>query len=676
MKRDANPTTGVTARRTRPSSVLPRRGRRLPALLGIIALALLAGCFQSGPPPEVTLAAPNRVMHGFTQAQVQVTAPGAWTLEVLPTDTTLSGGVTTSPSGGNGAGTATVIVNAAAMPRVPVTFRLRLTATAAGKQIVRTSEEFTFSYPDVNGVVEGGPNALGVLGGLGVSSREAPITPASTPDPRLQALETTTLIVGLEPTGVVLGIEGVSGARLDSAKLEVASALTSLGLATTSDPFDEANLTLVTVPTGSAEAAAAALRATPGVRYVDFPRLLEPASNDPLRSQQWNLDQLGVEPLWGVAGGGGVTIAVLDLGFMPHHPDLFANVLGTYDAVLGGPIQAPVAACATHGTHVAGIAAAVTNNGEGVAGVAPYAKLLLVNLGDARLADCAMNTSTLINAIQYVTNNGAPRAEVINMSLGGASDFGSGVRDALAAAADLGISLVAAAGNTVDNGKCPPAPRPVNYPAAYPTVLAVAATDPDGTHSCYSNVGPQLFIAAPGGSLTEGVLSTVVTFPGAIPDYGPETGTSMAAPAVAGVIAMLRSAMPTASAAQVAAAIQDSASDRGAVGRDSQYGYGFINPAGAYDALIGSPPPPPVPVTDLILRVPGYPDALLDADGIFTLLYAAPGPLTIEVGSDDNGNGILGEPGEWYGAQTIDVGFGVFAPDPGNVVNIVVALVP
>lgn len=671
MNRDANPTPGMAAARTRPWGVLPWRGRRLPALLGMIVLVLLAGCFQSGPPPEVTLVAPTRVMHGFTQAQVQATAPGAWTLEVLPTDTTLSGGITTSPSSGNGASAATVIVNAAAMPRVPVTFRLRLTATAAGKQIVRNSEEFTFSYPDVNGVVEGGPHTLSVLG---VGQREPLSTAAFAPDPRLQPLEYTTLIVGLEPTGVVLGVEGVSPARLDGAKLEVASALTSLGVAATSDPFDEANLTLVTVPTATAETAAAALRATPGVRYVDFPRLLEPASNDPLRPQQWNLDQLGVEPLWGVAGGG-VTIAVLDQGFMPHHPDLFANVVGTYDAVLGGPIQAPIAACETHGTHVAGIAAAVTNNGEGIAGVAPYAKLLLVNLAAVSSMGCQMNTVALIDAIKYVTNGSNPRADVINMSLGTKGDLGPGVRDALAAAANRGISLVAAAGNTTTD--CPaPTTEPIFYPAAYPTVLAVAATDPDGMHSCYSHSGPQMFIAAPGGSLTQGVLSTIVTFPDANPEYGPETGTSMAAPAVAGVIAMLRSAKPDATAAQVAAAIRDSAIDRGAPGYDPAYGYGFIDPSGAYDALIGEPPPPPVPVTDLILRVPGYPDALLDADGIFTLLFAAPGPLKIEAGSDDNGNGILGEPGEWYGSQAIDVAFGLFAPDPGNVVTIVVQQVP
>ncbi|MCC6311704.1 MAG: hypothetical protein IT345_12430, partial [Trueperaceae bacterium] len=73
---------------------------------------------------------------------------------------------------------------------------------------------------------------------------------------------------------------------------------------------------------------------------------------------------------------------------------------------------------------------------------------------------------------------------------------------------------------------------------------------------------------------------------------------------------------------------------------------------------------------------PGYPDALLDADLAFTLLEAAPGPLVVEVGSDDNGNGTLGEPGEWYGTATLTVRFGLTAPDPANRVTVTVARVP
>src|SRR5690606_21260613 len=162
----------------------------------------------------------------------------------------------------------------------------------------------------------------------------------------------------------------------------------------------------------------------------------------------------------------------------------------TYDAVTGGS-SVTFTNCGTHGTHVAGIAAAVANNGEGVAGVAPQAKLLLVNVGNAAKTDCVMSTEWLIKALEYVTNGGSPRAQVVNMSLGNNSgaDLGSGVRAAIQATATAGVSLVAAAGNTA-NGACPAGhtTQPIMYPARYPQVMAIGATKPGMTRACYSHV--------------------------------------------------------------------------------------------------------------------------------------------------------------------------------------------
>lgn len=668
MKRDGNP---------EPAAATARRPRF--ALIVLAASLALASCQQPAPPAVVRLDTPTLDLDGFTQARVQVTAPGSWTLEAI-TAPGLGFAVTTSPSSGSGPRQVTVAVDPTAMPRLEdSTFRLRLTAVDGGKELVRTSGDFTFSYPEVTGRVTGGPGPTAI--GLGLTADEPLSTAASTPssDPELASAPTTTLIVGLEPTGLVVSEAGAEVGGMAAAELRVSSTLMRLGLAVAADPFAAASLTLVTVPTDRAEAAAEALRATPGVRYVDFPRLLHPASSDPYRGLQWNLDALGVEPLWGVAGGDGVTIAILDQGFLPDHPDLAANVVGTYRASLGGgPMQAPVPVCGSHGTHVAGIAAAVTNNNVGIAGVAPYAKLLLVDLGTPQSTDCPMTSAALIKALEYVVGDGAPRAQVINMSLGADGDLGPGVRSAVRAAADAGIVLIASAGNDV--APCPAATtKAIAFPAAYPEVLAVAATTPAGDRACYSQSGPQMFVAAPGGALSptqDEVLSAVVTFPGAAPDYGYMAGTSMASPAVAGVVAMLLSADPTATPARLRDAIATTATDLGAPGHDPEYGYGLIDAAGAYDALLGQPPTPPTPIEGLILRVPGYPDSALDPDGLFTLLNAAPGPLTVEAGTDDNGNGILGEPGEWYGRATVVVSFGAFGPNPGNHLTISVAQVP
>lgn len=659
--------------------------------LGALLLALV-GCFDTAP-QVVELAVPVLEMNGFTRSSVTVTAPGAWTMDVLPVDPTVRGAITLSRSGGTDSMSVDVNVDATAMPRIDQAFQLRLVAKVRGGEVVRTSDTVTFSYPDVVGTVavvpEGAAGPLGVgyaaarggtdargrvaaLGGANADDLDAPLDPTA---------PTTTLIVGLEPRGVVLSQDGRVAGSPASPALAVATALADMGFGGAgTDAFEGANLTLVEVPTRAAAAAAAALRATPGVSYVEFPRPLYPASNDPYRHEQWNLDELAVEPLWYSASGAGTTIAVIDSGFFPAHPDLFANVVGTYDAVTGGS-SVTFTNCGAHGTHVAGIAAAVANNGEGVAGVAPHAKLLLVNVGNAAQANCAMNTAWLIKALEYVTNGGDPRAQVVNMSLGDASgaDLGSGVRAAIQATAAAGVSLVAAAGNTA-SGACPSGftTQPIMYPARYPQVLAVAATRPGMTRACYSHAGPEMFVAAPGGAgpgapgdVDQQVLSTV-----AGDGYGVMAGTSMASPAVAAVIAMLRGAVPSASASQVADAIADTALDLGDPGRDSWYGYGFVDAQGAYTQLVGEPPEPPEPVTGLLLRVPGYPDALLDADLAFTLLEAAPGPLVVEVGSDDNGNGTLGEPGEWYGTATLTVRFGLTGPDPANRVTVTVARVP
>lgn len=138
----------------------------------------------------------------------------------------------------------------------------------------------------------------------------------------------------------------------------------------------------------------------------------------------------------------------------------------------------------------------------------------------------------------------------------------------------------------------------------------------------------------------------------------------MAAPVVAGVVALLKSAAPGASNEEIRQAIIDGARDLGSPGRDSQFGYGLINAVDSYEALSGASEPPsepPLPPDRTMWLFfpdfPGTPPAALDEDGLFTITHVPTGPFRIVVGTDDNENGDFQDPGELYGAVTVDVRF-------------------
>jgi serine protease len=311
------------------------------------------------------------------------------------------------------------------------------------------------------------------------------------------------------------------------------------------------------------EAAAAAVRQAQGAAgtlAVDVDSrvsiLSDPLpSNDTYRSQQWALTRLAAESTWQVSQGAGVTVAVIDTGVSPE-PDLAAQLLPGYDWVAG--TAGGTADGEGHGTHVAGIIAAVAGNGIGVAGLAPKAKILplraLDNFGSGYESDIA-------SAIIYAADHGAG---VINMSLGGDS-ASTMLRDAVAYAQSMDVVVVAAAGNSKTEGNA------VSYPAAYPDVLAVGATDVSDAAASFSNTGSYLKLAAPG-------VEIASTFPGG---YAYESGTSMASPYVAAAAALVRSAAPALSATATAAALTVTATDRGAKGRDDVFGSGIVNPLAA-----------------------------------------------------------------------------------------------
>lgn len=253
--------------------------------------------------------------------------------------------------------------------------------------------------------------------------------------------------------------------------------------------------------------------------------------DDPCFRYQWHLTQAGVPTAWPHARGRGVVVAVIDTG-VSRVPDLAgAELTAGYNFVAD---HADAADDHGHGTHVAGTIAQSTNNGRGVAGVAFEASIMPLKVLSARGSG---SMAAIAQAIRWAADHGA---HVINLSLGGPFPVET-IRRAIGYARDRGVVVVAAAGND-GRGK-------VGYPARYPGVLAVAATQFDERTTFYSNWGPQIDLAAPGGNirvdqngdgLPDGVLqNTVVPGDPARTGYLLFMGTSMASPHVAGAAALL-----------------------------------------------------------------------------------------------------------------------------------------
>ncbi len=286
---------------------------------------------------------------------------------------------------------------------------------------------------------------------------------------------------------------------------------------------------LMAIPVG--ELAAMATPA-PGTRWEGYP-------NDPRYKFQWHLDQIHMPEAWKLATGEGVVVAVLDTGVAYEAYGKYHQVedLAGVTFVKGFDFVGNDAHANDdhgHGTHVTGTIAQATHNGTGVAGVAVGAKIMpLKVLG----GDGSGSVAGIADAIRYAADNGA---QVINMSLGGPLPSRV-LKKACAYAIEKGVTIVAAAGNESRSK--------VGYPAAYPGVIAVAATQFDESTTFYSNSGKDVDIAAPGGNtrvdqnndgMPDGVLqNTIVIGDPTKSDYFGYMGTSMASPHVAGVAALV-----------------------------------------------------------------------------------------------------------------------------------------
>ena len=319
-----------------------------------------------------------------------------------------------------------------------------------------------------------------------------------------------------------------------------------------------------------------------------------PFANAPFE-WQWAATRANAVPESVLRAAGGITIAIVDTGADVTAPDLAAKVPATH-SILNGSTN--VRDRNGHGTFVASLAAGSVTNGEGIAGFGGDARLLIVKAGGA---DGSFTDVDEAAAIVYAVDQGA---KIINLSLGG-TETSITERRAVEYATAHGVLLVAAAGNEYLDG------NPVEYPAALlqppgssgvgGVGLSVGASTKRGTRASFSNTGTHLSLAAPGeqvlGALSS--RSSPLVYPRfALPSsdsglYGYSSGTSFAAPQVAGAAALVWGAKPTATAAEVAEILERTAS--GAGRWNPSLGYGVIDVASAVAAALGTSAPDAFP---------------------------------------------------------------------------------
>jgi thermitase len=348
----------------------------------------------------------------------------------------------------------------------------------------------------------------------------------------------------------------------------------NLNAASAANAIPSLDVLKVPVKSGQELAEIAALRSNPDVLYAEpdyIARAQPTAPNDPYYGSQWGLSKINAPAAWDMTtGNSSVIIAIVDTGIDLTHPDFSCAgklTAARWNFVAGNNSPNDDNG---HGTHVAGIAAACGNNGVGVAGVAWGVRLMPVKVLDSSGSGYY---SDIAAGIIYAADNGA---KVVNLSLGGTGSSTT-LADAIQYAHDHGVLVVAAAGNCAQDGsQCGNSSNPIMYPAAYPAVLAVAATDSGDHWASFSEHRPYVGVAAPG----VGIYST---FLGG--GYQSLTGTSMASPHVSGLAALLWSFAPALSVDQVESAIESTADDLGTPGKDDYYGYGRINAGRALSSL-------------------------------------------------------------------------------------------
>ena len=321
------------------------------------------------------------------------------------------------------------------------------------------------------------------------------------------------------------------------------------------------------------EAVERALRQHPQFEFVERNGILtlDTVPNDSLYPSEWHLPKISAPGAWDLTNGSPtVIIAIVDTGVDATHPDLAAKLIPGFNLFNNNSDTSDIYG---HGTMVAGVAAAVTNNGAGVSSVAWLNPIMPIRITDASLV---VYYSTVANGITWAADHGA---KVVNVSVSGVAGS-STITSAANYARSRGALVVAAAGNCGCLDSTP----------ANSALISVSATDPSDALAGFSSRGAYVDVAAPG----VGVYTT--TRGGG---YGAPSGTSVASPVAAGVVALIWSANPALAPDQVEAILKASTDDRGATGYDTAFGYGRVN---AYQAVLQAlaTPGTPAPAPDTI----------------------------------------------------------------------------
>lgn len=349
---------------------------------------------------------------------------------------------------------------------------------------------------------------------------------------------------------------GVSAGELDKAvKAHGGKSAEKLG---------QSNLHVVMLPPGlSEEDAVEKFSRRPEFKFaeLDYKATVALAVTDPYIGSAWHIGKIGATSAWDSSQGTGVTIAILDTGVAVTHPDLKDRMVAGYNAVNGGT---DVTDLCGHGTAAAGAAAATTNNGLGVAGIAGAARIMPIQISYKDSTGCHAYASTIAKGITWAADHGA---RVANVSFVGIANSSS-VRSASNYMKNKGgLVFISAGNNNRDEGVAPD----TGY-------IIVSATDNYDNRASFSSWGSFVSLAAPG----TGIWTTTSTL-----GYTTKSGTSFSSPISAGVAGLLMAARPDLSSAQIESLIFKTAVDLGAAGRDPIFGYGRVNAAAAMTAARG-----------------------------------------------------------------------------------------
>jgi len=353
------------------------------------------------------------------------------------------------------------------------------------------------------------------------------------------------------------------GARAGLSDAELARILTTHGAK--ARRIGKSDLHIVDLPgKGSEQSVAALLAKHPQLKFAEQDRRVTPAfaANDPYLGSQWHLSKVGASSAWDMGQGAGVTIAILDSGVDGTHPDLSSRMVTGWNFYDNNSNTTDVTG---HGTAVAGAAAASLNNGTGVAGLSGQAKIMPVRISDT---NGYAYWSTVATALTWAADNGA---RVANISFGGVSGSSTVQSSAQYMKSKGGLVVAAAGNNGIDEGIAPTT-----------TMITVSATDSTDTKTSWSSFGSFVTIAAPGQDIW-------TTTKGG--GYQAWWGTSLASPVVAGVVGQMMSSNLALTSSQIESLLYSSATDLGAAGRDSYYGYGRVHAAAAVQAAKAAPPP-------------------------------------------------------------------------------------